>query len=238
MIQKKLILFFCLLLSICCACKNDKAVQTPDSDQQIETPATDSAKTDTTGSFQEIVSDMESEDRVIWQKPDLVLSLLGDLEGKTVADIGAGTGYFSFRLANKGAKVLAIDIDPRAISWINDQKALYPEIVQQNLEARLASEMDANLNPAEVDLVLMVNTYTYISDRKAYFERLKTGLKNGTKLVIIDFKEKATPIGPPVEDRLSMLQVEGELLDVGYSILNSDDKTLDYQYIVTARYLK
>jgi predicted RNA methylase len=60
---------------------------------------------------------------VIWQKPDLVIQQLGDVNGKTVADLGAGTGYFSRRIAYKGARVIAIDIDPQAIQWMQEQKS-------------------------------------------------------------------------------------------------------------------
>ena len=64
-------------------------------------------------SFEDLVANFESEDRAAWQKPGSVIALLGDLQGKTVLDIGSGTGYFSFRLADKGARVVAADVDKR-----------------------------------------------------------------------------------------------------------------------------
>lgn len=189
---------------------------------------------DTAEIYKELVSENEQPNRIIWQKPDLVLSKLGPLENKVVADIGAGTGYFSFRLARKGARVIAIDIDPNAIEWMRLQKNRFTPEVRGNLDIRLADRDDPNLGPGEADLVLMVNTYIYLNDRVQYLENLKNGIKPGARLVIIDFKKKSTMVGPLVDERISLLEVEKDLKSAGYSILNSDDRSLDYQYIITA----
>jgi SAM-dependent methyltransferase len=184
--------------------------------------------------FDELSSEYyDSQSRVIWQKPDLILSLLGNLRGKTVADIGAGTGFFSLRIANSGAKVIAIDIDPRAIAWIETEKERYPADVQALLETRLAAPDDPNLKAGEVDVVLMVNTYIYLSDRVAYFRNLRNGLRQGARIIIIDFKAVETPIGPKLEERIPLQQVETELTQAGYSILTTDNESLEYQYIIT-----
>ena len=60
--------------------------------------------------FKDLVAHFEDPTRAQWQKPDEVIASLGPLDGKTVADIGAGTGYFAFPIAKKAAKVMAIDI--------------------------------------------------------------------------------------------------------------------------------
>ena len=185
--------------------------------------------------FDELSSDYyDSQSRVIWQKPELVLSLLGDLRGKTVADIGAGTGFFAFRIADQGAKVIAIDIDPRAIAWIDGEKMRYPMGVQALLNTRLASPDNPNLKPAEVNLVLMVNTYIYIDDRIGYFKNLRQGLKPDAEIIIIDFKDEKTPLGPKPEERIAMHQVEAELVEAGYKITMTDATALQYQYIIKA----
>jgi len=176
----------------------------------------------------------ESDARVIWQRPELVMSVLGALEGRTVADIGAGTGYFAFRLAAAGANVIAIDIDPRAISFMQSEEQRYSAEVQSRFSTRLANENDPSLANGEVNIVLMVNTYIYIEDRVAYFERLKEGMQQGGELVIIDFKKKKTPIGPDVTDRVALSDVQRELGLAGYKILEIDESTLDYQYVIKA----
>ena len=183
-----------------------------------------------------LVNQFEPEDRVIWQKPELVIRKLGDIKGKTIVDIGAGTGYFTFRLARSGAKVIAVDIDPQAIEWMENQKERYSEEIKNNVDIRLASFSDPNLNNQEADVALMVNTYIYIENRITYLKNLQRGLKKGAKLVIVDFKKKTTAIGPELSQRISLLDVENELTEAGFTILNEDDTSLEYQYFVSAVY--
>ncbi len=174
----------------------------------------------------------ESADRVIWQKPDIVIQQLGDVDGKVVADLGAGTGYFSRRIAYKGAKVIAIDIDPKAIQWMEEQKARFPPELQDRLVIRLAEPNDPKLKPNEVDMVLLVNTYSYIQDRIPYFTRLKETIRPKGQVVIIDFKKKETPFGPALEERIDVNDVAKELTAAGFTVKAIDEASLDYQYII------
>lgn len=178
-----------------------------------------------------------NDDRIGWQKPDEVINMLGDLQGETVADIGAGSGYFSFRLALKAAKVIAEDIDPNMIQLMDAFAADLPESIKNKIETRLGKENDANLAEDEVDNVIIINTISYIDDKKEYLEQLKKGLKKGGKLMIVDFKMKRLAIdGPAVEDRVPHHVIENLVTEVGYTIKKSDDTTLEYQYIVVAEY--
>lgn len=222
--------FFCLLMIpiIFAGCRN--GVSNQNNDPLL--PADTSNERD---EFEAEAKAYESADRVIWQKPDLVVEQLGNVTGKVVADLGAGTGYFSRRIAYKGATVIAIDIDPRAIQWMQEQKARFPVELQDRLIIRQAEPDDPKLNPNEVDIVLLVNTYSYISNRVQYFTKLMGSIRSGGFIVIIDFKKKETPFGPPVEERLDINEVVKELRDAGYSILKSDEESLDYQYIIKAR---
>jgi cyclopropane fatty-acyl-phospholipid synthase-like methyltransferase len=185
--------------------------------------------------FENEANQYESADRVIWQKPDLVIQQLGDVEGKTVADLGAGTGYFSRRIAYKGARVIAIDIDPLAIQWMEEQKARFPIELQDRLIIRQAEPHDPRLRTNEVDMVILVNTYTYIQNRVDYFSRLKQAIRKGGTMLIIDFKKTETPFGPKLEERIDAQQVQQELKDAGYVILTSDEASLEYQYIIKAQ---
>jgi len=203
----------------------------PSSGQPIHQPDT----AEQAFGFENEAEEYESADRVIWQKPDLVIQQLGDVEGKVVADLGAGTGYFSRRIAYKGAKVIAIDIDPKAIQWMEEQKARFPLELQDRLVIRLAEADDPKLNPNEVNIVLLVNTYSYIQNRVDYFTRLKESIRPGGYILIIDFKKKETPFGPPIEERVDVRDVEKELLESGFSINNVDESSLDYQYIIKAQ---
>lgn len=205
---------------------------------KIKEPEERSSDTDTTNSdpaFQSEANQYESVDRVIWQKPDLVIDQLGEVEGKVVADLGAGTGYFSRRIAYKGARVIAIDIDPHAIQWMQEQKARFPVELQDRLIIRLAEPDDPHLAINEVDIVLLVNTYSYIQNRVEYFKRLQTSIKEAGNIVIIDFKKNETPFGPKIEERIDVADVEKELRTAGYDIVKIDVESLEYQYIIKAQ---
>jgi len=186
------------------------------------------------GNFENLVADYESKDRGIWQKPDMVISLLGDLENKTVADIGAGTGYFTFRLVPKAKKVIAIDIDRRFIDLLDSVKVRLPEKYRSRFVTRLAKPQDPLLLPEEVDAVMIVNTYAYIDDRVQYLRILLKGIVPGGQLLIIDFKKNNLPIGPPDQYKISLSQLERELVTAGFRIHKIDTDALDYQYVVLA----
>jgi ubiquinone/menaquinone biosynthesis C-methylase UbiE len=194
----------------------------------------DSQDTGTNNGFETEAKEYESPDRVIWQKPDLVIQLLGDVTGKSIADLGAGTGYFSRRLAYKGARVIAIDIDPKAIQWMQEQKSRFPVELQDRLVIRKATEDDPKLKDNEVDMVLLVNTYSYIKNRVTYFTRLQKSIRKGGVVLVIDFKKTETPFGPNVQERVDITDVEQELVQAGYDIVMKDESSLEYQYILKA----
>jgi len=129
------------------------------------TPATREGTPDSASAIENLFSDSEDRDRNIWQKPEMVISMLGDLNGKTVADIGAGSGYFAFRLTPKAEKVIGIDIDPGFISFLDSMKVRLPESYRNRFESRLAKPDDPMLGPGEADAVIIVNTYAYIDNR-------------------------------------------------------------------------
>jgi SAM-dependent methyltransferase len=182
-----------------------------------------------------IREDYLNTNRGIWQKPDLIVELLGDLEGKTVADIGAGSGFFTLRILPHADKVIAIDIDPAFISILDSlKKESLPESQQWRMETRLADPDKAPLNQNEVDVILIVNTIMYIPNRINYLTQLKSNLKPGGKIVILDFKKKISPVGPPKEIRLPLHTLEDELYEAGFDYIHTNDTYLDYQYIVIA----
>jgi len=186
------------------------------------------------GNFESLVADFEDKDRGIWQKPELVISFLGDIKDKTVADIGAGTGYFTFRLVPKAKKVIAVDIDPRFINFLDSVKVRLPAMYRDRFESRLAKFDDPLLQPGEADNVVIVNTYAYIENRVQYLKILYKGIAPGGQLLIIDFKKNNLPVGPPEEFKVSLAQVEHELSAAGFKVSKVDKDLLDYQYIVLA----
>ncbi len=184
-------------------------------------------------SFEDLVNRFEEEDRIKWQKPYEVIDKL-DIEGKTVADIGAGTGYFAFRMLNKVQKVIAIDIDKRFIDYMQQKIRQVPDSLQSRFETRLGESNDPMLKHNEVNVILVVNTYHHIDDRIRYFRGLQKNLDIDGKLVIIDFKKKRTPNGPPKKMRMAAKTVVEELEEAGFTHIEVDEDTLPYQYIITA----
>ncbi len=238
-------LFFLFVLSlvVVSACREEPVArqEAPDSLLQ-ESPAPATKVSDPiplpktgAGSFENLVADFESKDRGIWQKPNMVISLLGDLEGKTVADIGAGTGYFTFRMVPKAKKVIGIDIDQRFIDFMDSVKVRLDERYRDRFETRLAKADDPLLSAEEVDAVVLVNTYGYIGNRVQYLKTLWKGISPGGRVLIIDFKKNNLPIGPPDQFKVALSQVERELLTSGFSIDKIDQDALDYQYIILAK---
>jgi SAM-dependent methyltransferase len=154
--------------------------------------------------------------RDAWQKPDQVLDAL-HLERKAfVADLGAGTGYFSVRIASRvpEGKVFAIDIELDMVRYLRERAQ------QEHLGGLvpvLASAATPNI-PEPVDLVLIVDTYHHIDDRIAYFAGLRASLRPGGRLAIVDFKTDS-PNGPPPEHRIPPEKVTAELGAAGYSLV-------------------
>jgi ubiquinone/menaquinone biosynthesis C-methylase UbiE len=183
--------------------------------------------------FQELVARFEDTARAQWQKPGEVIASLGPLDGKTVADIGSGTGYFAFPLAKKAAKVIAIDIDQRFLDYIEQKKQ--DEKTGDNIETRLTVPNASGLKPGEADVVLIVDTFHHIENRIEYLKKLRGELGEGGLLVIIDFKKQKPPPGPPMELRLAPEQVESEVKSAGFALVRTDRDLLPCQYIIKAK---
>lgn len=125
-----------------------------------------------------------------WQQPDKVVAALNLKPGNTVADLGSGGGYFTFRLAQAVApngKVYAVDVDRDMIALVAERaRREAPAIV----ETIVAKPNDPAL-PGTVDLVFTSNTYHHIDDRVAYFTNLRKYLRPGGRVAIIDFDRRA-----------------------------------------------
>lgn len=181
-------------------------------------------------SFEELIERFEDPKRVTWQKPELVINKLGDIEGKAIADIGAGTGYFSRRLAERGANVLALDVDSLFLEYIDNNST-----DKLNITTRKTPYNNPLLDSAEVNTVVIVNTYHHIENRYEYFREVWRGMKPGGQLMIVDFKKEKTPHGPPLEMRVEGFKVMRELQKAGFAKVVIDTKTLDFQYIILAK---
>jgi len=174
------------------------------------------------------VSVFDDPKRDAWQKPHEVIEKLALKPDAKVADIGAGTGYFAARLANMlpRGRVYAIDIEPDMVKYLAE-RARRENL--PNLQPITASADDPHL-PSPVDLMLLVDVYHHIDQRERYFSRLRSSLKPGGRLVIIDFTLDS-PEGPPKAMRIAPQTVKDELSRAGYA-LRTEHAFLPRQYFL------
>lgn len=123
-----------------------------------------------------------------WQKPDEVIAALGIRPGDSVADLGAGGGYFTFRLAKatgpEGA-VYAVDVDAQMTTYLERRAR---DEGARNVHVLLAQYDDPLLPEEGVDLIFTCNTYHHLQDRIAYFENVHKYLRSGGRIAIVEFR--------------------------------------------------
>jgi ubiquinone/menaquinone biosynthesis C-methylase UbiE len=125
-----------------------------------------------------------------WQQPQKVIAALKIQPGASVADLGSGGGYFTFRLAEAvgpSGKVYAVDIDRDMVDLIAERAT---KEGRSNVEVILARPEDPSLPKAGVDLIFTSNTYHHIEDRVAYFANLRKYLRRNGRVAIIEFDRR------------------------------------------------
>lgn len=172
--------------------------------------------------------EFDNPERDVWQKPEEILDALHLSRAARVADIGAGTGYFSVRIAKRipEGKLYAADVEPDMVDYLGE-RAKREHL--NNITAVQSSPDKANL-PEPVDLILVVDTYHHIGYRTGYFTKLKSSLNPNGRLVIVDFRADS-PIGPPIEHRVSPEKAVEELNAAGYSLVETH-QFLPRQYFI------
>jgi predicted methyltransferase len=173
--------------------------------------------------------------RDAWAQPERVVQALSITNpAATIADIGAGNGYFSRRLAKAvpEGKVLAVEVDGNLRRHIESQRATWGT---PNIEARLAVYEHPLLPEASVDGVFISNTYSYLQDRVAYLRKVATALRPGGFLAIVDFREDAQCKGiascPEKGARVAGDTVKSEAASAGFHLLR-EESFLPHQYLL------
>jgi SAM-dependent methyltransferase len=177
----------------------------------------------------------DAPDRDDWQKPAQVIAKLKLARNSLVADIGAGTGYFTVRLAKavpKG-KVFAVDVEPDMVRHIDER-------AREEKLANVFAKQNRADNPGlveSVDVAFLCDVVHHIEDRPAFFAKLRDRLRPGGRVVIVDFAPDAPDggPGPPKEHRLSVQTLDFELAAADYVRTAFDDDLLPYQYVVEYR---
>ncbi len=230
---------FALVLLAACAGATSTSTSTSPSTSGAEEPLVDRrhghrhGHPHDFGDVERFEAIFDAPDRDEWQRPGELVALMALEPGATVVDLGAGTGYFLRYLAGAvgpEGKVLALDTEP---AMVEHMRARVAREGLSNVEVRAVAPDDPGLAPASVDAVLVVDTWHHIANRRRYAARLKSALRPGGALWIVDFTEDA-PDGPPPEMRLAPEQVLAELTDAGLQAEILDEE-LPRQYVIRAR---
>lgn len=162
--------------------------------------------------------------RDAWQMPHEVIVALTLRKDESIADIGAGTGYFSKRFARHAGVVFAVDVDAKLL----EQAA---QGAPGNLKTVLAAPDDPRLPAKSVDTIFFCDVLHHIDKREVYYPKLERALKPGGRIVVIDFQKRESPVGPPLSMRLSKEDVEGEFSRAGFR-KTKEIALLPYQYFL------
>jgi ubiquinone/menaquinone biosynthesis C-methylase UbiE len=174
---------------------------------------------------------LEDPKRDAYQKPHEVITALQLREGEVIADIGAGSGYFSFRLARHvggQGRIYAVDVSPDMIVHLNRRVR---DLKLINVVTILCPPDDPLLPDASIDRFFICDTWHHLPDRPRYLSLLKRMLKPGGQVIMIDFKKEKTPVGPPVEMRISRDELVREMEANGFRVAG-EHTFLQYQYFI------
>jgi tRNA A58 N-methylase Trm61 len=160
--------------------------------------------------------------RDAWQKPDVVLAQLGPLHGKTVLDLGAGSGYFTYKLAALADTVIAVEADTFFYSYLLGRRMQEPALGPR-VKVLLMAPNGSDLPPACADVVLLVDVYEHLPQPWQYCGRLHKVLRPGGKLVVV------SPKNTDLNDALANLG------RAGFRSLGVDSTSLPRQFMVTAQ---
>jgi SAM-dependent methyltransferase len=179
----------------------------------------------------EALGDLEGPDRDAWQMPDAVMDAMGIADGSHVADIGAGGGWFTVRLARRvgpNGVVYAEDVQPQMLEAIRrrvDREGL------RNVRTVRGDAADPRLPPKSVEAVLMVDAFHEFSNPVAVLRGLAAALKPGGRVGVVDFAKAGGGPGPPTEDRVDESRVIEQAEAAGLVLLRRET-FLPFQYFL------
>jgi arsenite methyltransferase len=174
---------------------------------------------------------LEDPKRDTYQKPHEVLAALNIKPGEVIADIGAGSGYFTFRLSHfvgaKG-KVYAVDVSPDMIKHINRR---IREAKTSNIISILADIDDPLLPDRSVNRFFICDVWHHVENQSKYLSLMKKMLKLGGEVVMIDFHKKELPVGPPPQIKIAREDLIKQMETNGFR-LKKEHTFLPYQYFL------
>jgi ubiquinone/menaquinone biosynthesis C-methylase UbiE len=176
---------------------------------------------------------LERKEREQEESPAKLLELLKLKEGMVVADIGAGSGYHTFRMSPKvGAKgkILAVDIQPEMLDAIR-KRAKEKEIT--NVEPVKGTENDPKLPEGKVDLILLVDVYHEFSQPYEMTQAMVKALKPGGRLVFVEFRLEDDKVPIKLVHKMTERQVRKEMEPHPLLKWVSSNEDLPWQHVIT-----
>jgi predicted methyltransferase len=177
---------------------------------------------------------LDRPDRDMEEQPGEVLRALRLRPGDTVADLGAGSGYFTFRMAKavgERGKVYAVDIQPEMIAAIRSRMV---RDRLTNVEPIACTETDPKLPAASVDLVLMVDVYHELAYPYEVMAKVRAALKPGGRIALVEYRKEDPDVFIKEVHKMSEAQIVRELTAVGYTHVETV-RTLSQQHLVVFR---
>jgi len=165
---------------------------------------------------------LERSEREIEELPETALDKIGVKPGMIVADVGAGVGYFSVRVAKRvgpEGKIFAVDVQPEMLTILKDRAA---KAKLTNIQTILGSESDPHLAPASCDLILMVDVYHELSQPQRMLQKMRQALKNDGRLVLLEYRKEDPHIPIRSEHKMSVQEAKAEVEAEGFKL----DQTL------------
>ena len=174
---------------------------------------------------------LEDPKRDAYQKPHEVMRTLDVRQGEVIADIGAGSGYFTFRLAHHvgdNGRVYAVDVSPDMILHLNRR---IRELKAMNVSSILADPDDPLLPERSVNRFFFSDSWHHIENQAKYLSLIKKMLKPGGEIVMIDFHKKELPVGPPMQMKIAREDLTRQMESNDFR-LTKEHTFLPYQYFL------
>jgi SAM-dependent methyltransferase len=174
---------------------------------------------------------LEAPDRDAWQKPDRIMDALAIADGSTVADLGAGGGWFTIRLAHR--------VGPNGLVYAEDIQVQMLEATRRrmlreglrNVQPVLGASTDPRLPDGKLDAVLIVDTYHEMEDPVALLRNVKRTLRPSGRVGIVDYRKDGGGPGPPLEDRVDPDAILRDAAAAGLRLLKRET-FLPYQFFL------
>jgi ubiquinone/menaquinone biosynthesis C-methylase UbiE len=174
---------------------------------------------------------LDRSERVQEEEPDIALDAIKLAPGSTVADVGAGSGYMTVKMARRvgpTGKVYANDIQPQMLRMLR-QRLDHEKIA--NVELVLGTYDDPKLPANTIDLILMVDVYHEFSEPQKMLRRMRESLKPGGRIVLLEYRKEDPSIPIRPDHKMSVAEAKMEVEAEGFTLANVDER-LPRQHIL------